>query len=128
MRKAENKQSSLPWFGLPKLAPFLKPYALLVAGIAGLGLLRSVVDVFLPLFQRYAINHFIGENNRRLSVVLRPLFAALAVRSPSATALFVLAMHWIGTGRDMRKKIFEHLQTSPSPITTNSVDTFSPGL
>lgn len=124
MRKAENKQSSLPWFGLPKLAPFLKPYALLVAGIAGLGLLRSVVDVFLPLFQRYAINHFIGENTTDGLVWFCVLFlAALAVRfTISYCAIRVGNAIEIGTGRDMRKKIFEHLQTlSFSYYNQNSV-------
>lgn len=124
MKETEQKQTSLPWFGLPKLAPFLKPYVRLVVGIAGLGLLRSVVDVVLPLFQKYAINHFIGGNTIDGLVWFCIAFlAVLAVRyTISYVAIRVGNAIEIGTGRDMRKKIFEHLQTlSFSYYNQNSV-------
>jgi len=124
MKETDQKQTSLPWFGLPKLAPFLKPYVRLVVGIAGLGLLRSVVDVVLPLFQKYAINHFIGGNTIDGLVWFCIAFlAVLAVRyTISYVAIRVGNAIEIGTGRDMRKKIFEHLQTlSFSYYNQNSV-------
>ena len=42
-----------------KLLPFLKPYRGLIGAVIALNLLVAIVDIALPLFQRYAINEFI---------------------------------------------------------------------
>lgn len=44
-----------------RVLPFLKPFKKTVAIILIFNLVCSMVDIALPLFQRYAINHFINE-------------------------------------------------------------------
>ena len=45
-----------------RIFPFLKPYKKTVIMILVMNLFCSLVDIILPLFQRYAINHFIEGN------------------------------------------------------------------
>ena len=42
-----------------KLAPFLRPYRGLIAAVVALNIVCAVIDIALPLFQRYAIDEFI---------------------------------------------------------------------
>ena len=42
-----------------KLLPFLRPYRGLIAVVLALNVVCAVIDIALPLFQRYAINAFI---------------------------------------------------------------------
>ena len=44
-----------------KILPFLKPYKKIFIMIIALNVFCSLVDIALPLFQRYAIDHFIEE-------------------------------------------------------------------
>ena len=60
--KVENKDYvSLPYFGLNKLLPYLKPYRYTILSMVALGLLTSSVDILWPLFQQYALDEFIGK-------------------------------------------------------------------
>ena len=61
----EEKQVSLPFFGVPRLFPYLKPYRLRIAVMILLGGLSSAIDALYPLFNRYALNHFVGERTLR---------------------------------------------------------------
>ena len=45
-----------------RIFPFLKPYKKTVIMILVMNLFCSLVDIILPLFQRYAINHCIEGN------------------------------------------------------------------
>ena len=42
-----------------RLLPFLKPYRWLMLLLILTNIIISVVDVLLPLFQRYAVDHFL---------------------------------------------------------------------
>ena len=60
-KKDEQKEYvSLPWFGINKLLPYLKPYRRIIICMILLGLTGGLVDIVLPLFQRYALNQFIA--------------------------------------------------------------------
>ena len=60
-KKDEQKEYvSLPWFGINKLLPYLKPYRRIIFCMIFLGLTGGLVDIVLPLFQRYALNQFIA--------------------------------------------------------------------
>ena len=59
---ADNKENTkLPFFGIPTLWPYVKKYKKLMVRMVVLGLIVSLADAVFPLFNRYAINHFIGE-------------------------------------------------------------------
>ena len=54
---------SMPLFGLPRLLPLLKPYRNRMIRMITLGLACSVIDVCYPLFNRYALDHFVAEGS-----------------------------------------------------------------
>ena len=58
MEKNE-KTTRLPFFGIGRLLPFLGHVKKLTLIMVVGGLISSVVDVVLPLFQRYALDHFV---------------------------------------------------------------------
>ena len=121
--KKENK-NSLPFFGLGRLVPFLKPYNLRFVGMVVFGLCGSFVDILIPLLQRYALNHFVTENT------LDTLFFFILVYV--AAVVFAGIVNYIATSlafrtevdvnRDLRNAAFRHLQTlSFSYFNQNSV-------
>ena len=57
----EQMHKGLPWFGIPKLYPYLKVYGSLLFWMVFMGLVASGADVAVPLFQQYAIDHFIAD-------------------------------------------------------------------
>ena len=94
---------------LPTVARF-KKYAVGMIVFCGLS---AVVDVSLPLFQKYAISHFIGGNTLD---GLGPFIASYAVGILLMSLLCVTstraAMHIeMYMGRDLRRDLFQHLQT-----------------
>ncbi len=114
MDKQEKREErvSLPFFGIPRLFPYIRKYrktllVMLVCGLAGTG-----VDLALPLLQRYALNHYIAE--RTLDTL--PLYIALYV----AVILFGAAVNFtsargamsteVRVNRDLRSSAFDHLQ------------------
>ena len=119
-----GKKTSLPWFGLPKLFPFLKSCKkILICGFL-LSLLISAGDVGMPLFQRYAINHYVGENTLAgLGWFCALFLVVLAVRYGVNYASMVLSsVIEVRLGRSLRQTLFDHLQTlSFSYFTRNSV-------
>ena len=120
----EEKTTHLKYFGIGKVIPFLGPVrkAILIMVICGFG--TSLVDIALPLFQRYALNHFVGGG------VFDTLWAFIAVYI--AAILFSSVMTYIScsgamtientVNRDLRQRGFDHLQTlSFSYFNQNSV-------
>ena len=56
-----KQQPHLRLFGIPKLAGYLPGYGKLLFAMVFFGTLGSVMDVVIPLFQQYAIDHFIAD-------------------------------------------------------------------
>ena len=96
-----------------KLLPFLRPYRGLVGTVIALNLLVAVVDIALPLFQRYAIDAFIETGD----LTGLPWFAALYGLAIAVQALTVILFTRrsmrieMQLGRDMKRACFVHLQT-----------------
>ena len=113
-RNDEQKEYvSLKYFGIPKLFPYLKPYKFIMVSMVTLGLLGGLVDIILPLFQRYALNNFIGKNTLDglkvfiIAYVVILVFQVLA-NVISAYQACQIEMY---VGRDMKRESFNHLQT-----------------
>ena len=122
MSRKTEKDRSLPFFGVPKLFPYVKQYKKELLSMIVLGLLGS--DVLLPLFQRYAINHYVGEKTLDTLLLFILLYFGYVV--------FMALMNYFATfkaccievriDRDLRNLAFEHLQTlSFSYFNQNSV-------
>ena len=76
MRK-ENRTASLPLFGIPRIAPYLKRYRGLIIRTVLVGGAVSAVDALYPLFNRYALDHFVGGQTLKGVVPFILLYAAL---------------------------------------------------
>ncbi len=120
----ENYTSSLPWFGLGRLLPYLKPYAFRLFVMVALGVMASVTDIILPLFQRYAIDNFIAEDTLRglgifIALYVLVLIVQIIVNCISTYDASYVEMY---VGRDLKRASFDHLQTlSFSYFNQNSV-------
>ena len=122
MSKKPQKDKSLPFFGVPKLFPYVRQYRKQLLYMVILGLLGS--DVLLPLFQRYAINHYVGEKTLDTLLPFILLYFGyvvfMAVMNYFATYKACCVEVWID--RDLRNLAFDHLQTlSFSYFNQNSV-------
>ncbi len=115
MENNEKKQEQkvLPYFGINKLIPFLKPYKGILISMIILTLVGGLADIIMPLFQEYAINHFIAGQTLE-GIGKFSLFYGLVL-------ITQVAANWISAyqtcqmemyvGRDMKRDSFNHLQT-----------------
>lgn len=109
----DKKVTSLPYFGINKLFPYLKPYRYTIICMIILGLAGGFVDIILPLFQEYAINHFIAKKTLStmssfIAAYLGILFFQVIANGISAYQACQIEMY---VGRDMKRESFNHLQT-----------------
>ena len=98
------------WRGL---LPYIRPYWKMLAAVIGLNFLLAGSDIAQPLFQRYAVDHFIVGK----TLAGMPAFALLYGGMVAVMAAFVLGFTRLsmridtGMGRDLKQACFEHLQT-----------------
>ena len=107
MTQRQTKQAAGPrlsWFGLPKLAPYLRPYRGVFVTMLAMGFLGSVGDVILPLFQQYALDTFVaGQTLRGVGVFAAVYIAVLAVQVVLNTlAAYRACEAEMYVGRDLR--------------------------
>ena len=96
-----------------RIFPFLKPYKKTVVMILVMNFFCSLIDIILPLFQRFAINHFIEENTLSgIGVFAVVYIAAIALQGASVIAFTRGSMRIeMSLGKDMKRALFVHLQT-----------------
>ena len=122
MEKQTTKH--LKFFGIGKILPFLKKVRKLIAIMIFCGLCGSAVDIILPLFQRYALNHYIGGQVFDTIVVFILLYLVTILFAGitnyiAATLATIIEMR---VDRELRQTGFDHLQTlSFSYFNQNSV-------
>ncbi|MBE5804431.1 MAG: ABC transporter ATP-binding protein [Clostridiales bacterium] len=125
MQQNEKKeQRSLPFFGIGKVLPFLKKYRGVMLTMVLCGLASTGVDILIPQFQRYALNHYIAEN----TLDTLPFFIGVYVVVILLTGVlnYISCTYAMKTevcvNRDLRNAAFSHLQTlSFSYFNQNSV-------
>lgn len=126
-KKREMSGESVPkvkFFGLTKLKPFLAPYKwmffVMILGTIIVGVLNTV----MPLFQEYAINNFIAHNTTEglLPFILLYVLCLAVVMVIDYLASYNCCRLELYILRDMRRTVFNHLQTlSVSYFNVNSV-------
>ena len=57
--KTEKKTKILPWFGLVRLWPYIRQFKAEIIVTMVLTIAATAIDAAWPLFNRYALNHFI---------------------------------------------------------------------
>lgn len=104
---------SFDWRIWKRLGPFLRPYRGAFVSMLVFNGICALVDVVLPLFQKYAIQNFIEKDT--LTGLLPYALAYLAVVVVQALSVVAFArnsMHIeMNLGKDMRGTLFHHLQT-----------------
>ena len=120
----EKSKKHLPWFGIGKILPYLRKVRRKILIMVIFGLLGSCADIILPLFQRYALDHFVrGGIFDTLAVFAAAYLAVLVIAALTNYVSCSLAtIIEMGVNRELRQKGFEHLQTlSFSYFNRNSV-------
>ncbi len=124
METVESKTIKLPFFGLGKIAPFLKPFWKNFIFIIVTGLLASLDDVIMPLFQKHVLNRFIGERNMDSLPIFIILYIIAVLMSGILNGLSTLKATQTEAeiNNTLRQRLFAHLQTmSFSYFNQNSV-------
>ena len=108
-----DKNIKLPYFGIPKVLPYTKKYRKKLLGMIILGIIASMFDAMYPLFNRYALDHFIGlQTLDTLGIFLVLYIGVLIIQ----VIINYLSMYWSGqvemsVNHDLRNASFNHLQT-----------------
>jgi len=120
----DHEKRSLPFFGIGKVLPYMRKYARVTLLMITCGLASTGVDLLIPQFQRYALNHFISE--KTLDTLPLFILAYLLIILFMGVLNYVSCYHAMRTevsvNRDLRNAAFSHLQTlSFSYFNQNSV-------
>ena len=111
-KTTETTSSRLFLFGLPKMAPLFRRYRRDMFVIILTIIIFTAADLAAPVFQRYALNHFVGGGT--LDTIAWFLAAYIGVIAIFAVSGYIntkvcLAAE-VRMDRDMRNKAFSHLQ------------------
>ncbi len=114
----------ISFFGIEKVLPFLKKFRKQLAIMAICGLISSGVDILIPQFQRYALDHFVVQGVLDTIVIFLALYlltivTAAAVNYVSCALATIVEVRF---NRELRQTGFHHLQNlSFSYFNQNSV-------
>ena len=96
-----------------KMLPFFKPYKKYFAITIGLNIFLAAIDVLVPLFQSYAIDHFITPET--LDGLLKFAFVYVGVIVTQTICVYIsvraATIIEMNVGKDLKWAQFEHLQT-----------------
>ena len=108
----ENKIKTLPWLGIPKLLPYVRPYKKIIVQMVTLGMLSSLADSAYPLFNQYAINNFIGQGTLKGLPVFIALYVIVLTLQTIDNYITVAMCGKVemSVNRDLRNASFSHLQ------------------
>ncbi|SCY60751.1 ABC transporter ATP-binding protein [Butyrivibrio sp. INlla14] len=109
----ENKNVKLPFFGIPRLIPYIKQYAPKIIFMIILGVLSSLIDSVFPIFNRYALDNFVGKKTLEgltLFVILYVVVLVIQVID-NFICCYMCGQVELSVDRDLRNAAFSHLQT-----------------
>ena len=101
-----------------------RPYRRELITVAVLGAFTTICDSIFPLFNRYAIDVFIGKQTLEMMTVFVLLYAGLLVLQTAATYIStkICGKIEVSVNRDLRNSAFNHLQSlSLSYFNRNSI-------
>ena len=119
-----SKTKYLKFFGIGKILPFLRPMKNQIFLMVFFGLMGSVTDIIIPLFQRYALDQYVatGVFDTIVWFVIGYLLTILAASVSNYIACTLATVIEVRIHRDLRQTGFNHLQTlSFSYFNQNSV-------
>lgn len=103
----------LRFFGIGRLLPYLQPHKKSLVLMCVLGVFVSLTRAFTPLFQKYALDHFVGMQtmDTLLWFILAYLFCIVFRAVMEYISTYLSFRSEVMVKRDMRDKAFTHLQT-----------------
>ena len=119
-----KENASLPFFGIPRIVPYARKYSRTLTAMVFCGLAGTAMDIALPLFQRYALNHFIAGGTLDTLPLFIVIYALAIFAAAGATFIACKGAMTVevSMNRDLRNAAFSHLQTlSFSYFNQNSV-------
>lgn len=113
MKQEENKNVTLPFFGIPRLWPFIRPYRKILLLNIVLGILSSLVDSVYPLFNRYALDQFVAKKTLQGIWAFTALYAVLLILQvlDNFVSTYLCGKIEMSVDQDLRNASFNHLQT-----------------
>lgn len=101
------------FFGLADLYPYISKYLKTIVVMALLGVLSSVADSIYPLFNRYALNHYIGEKTLDTLGFFIGLYILILILQviDNFISSYLCSKVELDIGRDLKNDTFNHLQT-----------------
>ncbi|MBQ8638327.1 MAG: ABC transporter ATP-binding protein [Lachnospiraceae bacterium] len=108
----KDYNKAFDWRIWAKLWKFIKPFRGLLFTALIFNIFCAMVDIALPLFQQYAINHFIGEMTTEGMPGFALTYLAAIIFQMASVMVFcrcamVIEMRM---SKDMKKACFDHLQ------------------
>lgn len=110
--KKNDYDVKLKFFGIPKLLPFIKPYRKTMIVMIVLGMAASLIDAIYPLFNQYALNHFVAEKTLDTLTVFVLLYLLILVIQVFVNFIstYLAGKIEMSVDRDLRNASFNHLQ------------------
>ena len=127
MAENQSKQENTvryPFFGFPRIFPYVRRHRKTILVMVTCGAIVSMIDAVYPLFNRYAIDHFIGQKTLDTvpAFILLYLAVLLAQVLTNFTSTYFSGKVEMSVDRDLRNAAFGHLQElSFSYFSQNSV-------
>jgi len=112
------------FFGVPLIMPFVRPYLPTILWMIFLGILSSLADSIYPLFNSWALDHFVAERTLEGLPVFLFLYILLMILQEldNYYCLYQCGRVEVAIDKDLRNAAFAHLQTlSFSYFNQNSV-------
>lgn len=109
----ENKNIKLPLFGIPRLIPYIKQYAPKIIFMILLGVLSSLIDSIFPIFNRFALDNFVGKKTLEGLTAFVILYVVVLVIQvvDNFICCYICGQIELSVDRDLRNAAFSHLQT-----------------
>ncbi len=112
-KERTEKITHLKWFGLPQIWAFVKPHRRLILAVLISMFFASVIDAILPLFQDYAINHYIGEGTLDTLPGMITVYVVILLVYGLVNAIgnYCAFKAEVVVDRDIRQQCYDHVQT-----------------
>lgn len=102
----------LPLFGIPRVLPYLKEHKKIFVWMIITTALASVIDSVYPLFNQYALNHFIARHTLDTIVIFTLGYIVMIIAQCllNFVSCFFCGKIEMNINKDLRNASFNHLQ------------------
>ncbi|MDY4809276.1 MAG: ABC transporter ATP-binding protein, partial [Bulleidia sp.] len=102
----------LPLFGIPRVLPYLKGHKKIFVWMIITTALASVIDSVYPLFNQYALNHFIARHTLDTIVIFTLGYIVMIIAQCllNFVSCFFCGKIEMNINKDLRNASFNHLQ------------------